>query len=427
VGTTSGRWWSAGLRRLDQYRASILAAGAVYLTLTTIVPILVTPYRYDDTINRNYPEILTSGGQSLVPSLLHEWHVQTLAWMTNQGRFFPAGALWTVSVFSLFTTRETYKTLLGTLVALVVVLVAWLAVVLTRRGDTAVVVVVGLSATLTLRNYYDGLDSFAGLLPLTIALTVAAGVLLIRGRGWPSFATATLLWSGSLVTYEVGIVLTPVLCLAVWLSTRRLGRSLALLWPAAADMLLVLHLRGNAAAVAPAYQSNLEVGPMLSTCVKQTAAALPLSQYWYPGAASLDFQFRLFLMDVVLVALPVGVMLVCVLRSRPDPSWRSLGILSLIGSGAWLLPPVLVAIALRWQEELPPGQGYLSVVWGYVGVAVLTATGWLALAKRFAGAPSLSGRMVLAGSTATVSILAALNIAQSFALAGAFAFPMSTG
>ena len=34
-----------------------------------------------------------------------------------------------------------------------------------------------------------------------------------------------------------------------------------------------------------------------------------------------------------------------------------------------------IQVSLGWQKELPPGEGYVSVVWGCVGVAILMAVG----------------------------------------------------
>jgi len=123
------------------------------------------------------------------------------------------------------------------------------------------------------------------------------------------------------------------------------------------------------------------------------------------------------------VGIPVAIVLACVHRSRPDPSWRSLGMLALLGGMFWLAPPVLIAITLRWQDELPPGQGYLSVVWGYVGVALLLAVGWLALSKRRQHHAGAATRTAFLSGTAALSLMVALSIAQSLSIADQITFP----
>lgn len=182
VPSWTSRRWSLGARPLDTHRTAILAAGTIYVTLLSLAPVLMTPYRGDDTINRNTPQVLTASGQSLLEAALGEFKAQVLAWMTNQGRFFPGSVAWTLSVFSVFRTRLAYKLLLVALCLVMILLVAWLVATLTRSSAAAVATATSLGATLTLRLWADGLDSFAGLLPLTIACAVASALLLIRGR-----------------------------------------------------------------------------------------------------------------------------------------------------------------------------------------------------------------------------------------------------
>jgi hypothetical protein len=84
----------------------------------------------------------------------------------------------------------------------------------------------------------------------------------------------------------------------------------------------------------------------------------------------------------------------------------------------WLLPPVLIAVSLGWQKELPAGQAYVSVVWGYVGVALLVTAGWAALADR----PRRGWqRLALPVATALVALAAAGSVAQSITVAGLIA------
>jgi hypothetical protein len=418
-------WWSALAALLDLHRSAILAAGTAYLALLSLTPVLMTPYRGDDTMNYNAPQLLTASGQPLLGALAKGLRSQVIDWMTNQGRFFPGSYVWTMSVFSTFQTRLAYKLFLVLLSLVMIGLLARLAMTLTRSSGAAAVMAIGLGATLTLRLWADGMDSFAGLLPFTICLAVGSTLLLLHGRGWVSVVLALVLWVSALLTYEVVIVLTPALCLALWLSRRGTGRSLTLLWPSLVDGLGVLYLRSHAVSEVPAYQANFEFGRVAVTYVKQAAAALPLSQVWYPGSVAPHISRLLVVMTIACVGVPVGVLLSCVHRSRPEPPWRSLGILSLIGGTFWLAPPVLVAITLRWQNELPRGQGYLSVVWGYVGVAMVLVAIWLAVSKRRARSAGAGNLAALVSVTVILAVIAALNVAQSFSIAERFAFPVS--
>ena len=412
---------STARHALDARASAALGAGLAYLVLATLAPIVLTPYRQDDAINRNFPITLSAGGRSLLPSALHEIASQVTSWMANQGRFFPGSVIWTISVFSVFRDRLTYKIFLVVLALALTILIARLAATLTRTTSSVTAVVVGLGSTVTLRLWADALDSFAGLLPLTIGLAVASTLLLLRGRGRASVVLAVMLWSIALLTYEVAIVVTPVLCVAVWYARRGMPRSLALVWPSLLDGLGVLYLRAHAVAEAPAYQTSFALRRVVATYIRQAAAALPLAQEWYPGSSSLHISRTLIGLLTICIGAPAAWLLARSRRAGGQPTWPSLGILALVGGWFWLAPPVLVAVTVRWQETLPPGQGYLSAVWGYVGVALLLAALWLAFAKLYTERPSTLTLAAFALVTGALSVLVAANIAQSLTIAEHFA------
>lgn len=132
----------------------------------------------------------------------------------------------------------------------------------------------------------------------------------------------------------------------------------------------------------------------------------------------MSFEPALLVMVLVLVAVPVSVLLTLV-ASRPlDLRRAATAKVAFLGASMWLLPPLLVAISLGWQNELPPGQAYVSVVWGYVGVALLMTAGWAALADR----PRRGWqRFALPVATAVVALAAAGSVAQSVAVASVLA------
>jgi hypothetical protein len=170
-----------------------------------------------------------------------------------------------------------------------------------------------------------------------------------------------------------------------------------------------------------AYRINLEPLPVLVTYLKQAVGALPWSTQWYPGTtARMTIDPALLILAVALVAVPVVVLLTYVARERIDVTGVALARLVLLGGSMWLLPPVLVAVSLGWQNDLPPGQAYVSVVWGYVGVAILAAAGWLALAR---GEPTARGRRGVAMHLASgvIGLAAAASVAQSVAVAALLA------
>jgi hypothetical protein len=82
----------------------------------------------------------------------------------------------------------------------------------------------------------------------------------------------------------------------------------------------------------------------------------------------------------------------------------------------------LVAVTRRWQEELPPGQGYLAVVWGYVGCALLLVSAWLALVKIASASHRYMAWFVHAASC-VLAIATAVTCAVNIQLASQSAFP----
>ncbi len=398
------------------HRAEVISAGSAYLALVSVLPILTTPYRSDDKISAEIPNEITGSGLAAVRSALGVAHTMFAPWMADRGRFFPGSALWTVSVFTAFPSRLSYKVFLAGLVLIMVLLTALMLRTLVGRAS-AHVVVVTLAASLTLRNWFDGLDTFTGVLPFTICLTLATGLLLLKGRSWPSAVTAALLWTYALTSYEVAILLAPTLVILV-ITRRRWQRTLPVLLSTLGILALVAVLRSRALnPPGDAYTLNLDPSAVLATYLRQTLSALPLAEQWYPGAAPLTVDLPVIALMIGLVGIPAAVVLSALSHGTRPESWPRLGVATLLGLSCWLLPPLLIAVSLGWQRELPPGEGYVSVVWGYVGVSILMAVGWIVLARRAATRPTGLRRFALHSSTAVISVLCALTVAQSATIA----------
>lgn len=402
-------------------RGAVLAASAATLVAcVTVAPIASTPLRSDDKINSRLPESWTGDGTfARLESAAHGVAHLVKLWMTTEGRFFPGSATWTAVVFGTFRTTASYKLMLAVLCLLMLCLAGALAAVVVRTPWAAALTLVSGGATVTLRAWFDGLDSFSGVVTLTVCLALAAVLWLLVGRGAVSVVAAMIAWSYALVTYEVVILLTPVVVALVWWRTRRSWRALAVVWPSAVVTVVVLMLRSSATPD-PAYVVNLEPVRVLVTGLKQSAAALPLAQLWYPGAPEwLRLDSSLAWLLVVVVGVPVGVVLAATATCVATPQRRDVGALAGLGAALWLLPGMLVAVSLGWQNELPRGQGYVSVVWGYVGVALLLAAAWLAVLRWSRGRRenSRAARGALVAVSCALCVLAAVNVAQSITVA----------
>lgn len=402
-------------------RFMTLSALSTYVALMVTVPVLLTPYRADDEINRNYLLEHARGDWS-------HWdyfYKYTTQWMTNEGRFFPGSVAWGQLVYSVTTARVEYKLFL-VLLALAAFTATGLVVArLTGQPVLAALLVLAMAPVWQIRNFYDGISAFAGLLPMTVLLVFTASYLLCRYRAWKVVLLAAALWSVVLMTYEVAILLTPVLAAVTWWQQRTRRSVLALVVPAMLVTAVVLRLRATMPrAPAPGYTVGLDPHDVLVTYVKQLSAALPLSQFWYPGAADMPaVSPRLALISLLVLGVPALCAQLLLRRVCPAVPTRALSFLSLLGLWCWLASGAFVAVTVRWQTELPPGQGYLAVVWGYVGVALLLTAGWLTLHRSSVVRPSVWRRSLLHGFAVLLSLAAAGTFASNLALADALSRP----
>lgn len=411
---------------LDTHRSTVVGALTTWVLGVAVAPVAGTRYRSDDLVNSGVQDGFAPGPWGALRGSA-SWVVEvTGLWVRTEGRFFPGSAAWTMAVFGIAPSEAAYKVVLALLGAAALLLAAAVTATLVRTGAAVPVVVVATAGVLTLRPWFDGLDTFSGVVPLTACLTLGALLLLLRGRGRLSAVAAVVAWTYALLTYEVAILLTPVLCLVVLVHGRSRRRASLPLLPAAAVSVLVLVLRAHAAREGAAYAASLEPGAVLATYGKQVAAPLPLAQVWFPRAEVPVVQdVALLPVMAVAVGLPVLVLLLCVARSPAAARATQLRWAAVLGAATWWCTPLLVAVSAGWQQELPRGQGYLAVVWGYLGIGVLAAAGWLALARRRAhrGGRATTAALVLASLALAAAVVAtsslSITVARSMVPAGA--------
>ena len=345
------------------------------LTTLVVAPISMLPYAADDLINRTWATFSWSKSWDSVVTLQRSW-------MFEQGRFFPGGSLYGVPMWHLLDTRATYMTYLVLLNLACLALVGFVCLRVTRSLDVTVIGVVALGACMQIRwGAFDGLSSFAGLVPYTIVLTILSGLgaaqLLHTGRRWWLIPTA-IAWTLAITAYEVSLLMFPAMIVLIVVANRDRDRrqwtwALApLVIPAIAEAAISVYLHSGATAVAPAYEINLG-GPVGSTFLKQFTAALPSSQYWLGGTPEgIHLSPTLSVMLVLAVALPAFLVWRSRFAAKAIPLRLSVGLV-VAGSWAWLVPSLLAGITLRWQEELIFGQGYVYLPYEYVGIALISA------------------------------------------------------
>jgi hypothetical protein len=402
-------------REVANRRQRALAAVVVStVALVTVLPVLATGYAGDDTINRTLPEVMAR-------DRLTRWSVftsLTTSWIRTEGRVYPGSVAYGTAVFSVFTTRVAYKAFLVVMLAGALVGFAWWLATATRSGMLALAGVVCVVSAWQFRSpvWHDSVTSYAGVLPYTCALIFCAGALIDSDRQRPwRLVVAAVLWALATVTYEVTVILTPAVLAVLWLRPLerriRVRGAVAIGIPTLVDLLVVAVARSRLQTPpAPGYTLNLVPGPMLTTAWTQVVAALPLSQRWIPGAVAPSSRIGVLL---VAACIPMGFATTIVI-------WRSSRViavsvrwwlLAVIGVWFWVAPSVLVGATARWQQELPTGQGYLSVMVETFGFSVVVVSALGAL-RCMAQARSLKWASTIALAIATlVGIAVTANIA----------------
>jgi hypothetical protein len=114
-----------------------------------------------------------------------------------------------------------------------------------------------------LRVWFDGVSGFAGLVPLSIALTLGALALVVWRPGVRWAVLAGAMYSVALLTYEPVILFAPVLAIIIWWVRRRWQPVAPVLGPALVLGVTFLVARARLAAP-PSTSYTLVVDPARS-------------------------------------------------------------------------------------------------------------------------------------------------------------------
>jgi hypothetical protein len=395
--------------------APIMAAIVTWVIGIYVALVLESPYRNDDLLNKEIPSILKTTHQSLGGFI---W-LQVSGYVRADARFFPGGLGWTYALFDVFDERSSYKLVVGLLLALGLSITGLCVAAMARSWVPAGAFVLIASGTLQVRLWADGLTSFAGLMMLTTALTLGALLLLLvkSGRWWT--ALAGVLYLAALLTYEAVFVLAPFLIAVIVLSRRDWRPTIAIAVPAILALLTAISLRLITHAH-PISEYTLSFGPsaVLSTFAKQMVAALPLTQWWIGHTDGLPpIAGTLILLSVVLVGLPVFLGLYHLARNLRLPNEHAAKLCGLLGAGLWIAPAALIAVTKRWQVSMPWGQGYISVVYEYLGFALCLLSLWLFVGRRLQiGYRERAIRVWNIGGAAALAVMATMTLAANLSL-----------
>ncbi len=395
--------------------APIMAAIVTWVIGVYVALILESPYWNDDILDKNLPSILKATHTSLGGYI---W-TQISAFVSIDARFDPGLLAWTFSLFDVFDNRSSYKLVIGLLLALALSITGLCVAAMARNWVPAGAFVLIASGTLQVRLWADGITSFAGVMTLTTALTFGALLLLLvkPGRGWMVLAGG--LYLAALLTYEAVFLFAPVMIIIIILLRRDWRPAIAIAVPALLALLTALSLRlfTNAHPIAE-YTLSFGPGAVLTTFAKQMIAAFPLSQWWLGHTTGLPpIAGTFILMSAVLIGIPVFLGLRRLAENLRLPNERVVYLYGLLGVWMWVAPAILIAVTKRWQTDIPWGQGYISVVYEYFGLALCLLSLWLIIGSRLqASHGGRSPRAWNAGGAAMLALLSTLTMAANLSL-----------
>jgi hypothetical protein len=395
--------------------APIMAAVVTWVIGLYVALVLESPYWNDDILNKNLPSTLKASHMSLAGFI---W-AQISAFVRIDARFFPGGLAWTYSLFDVFDNRTAYKLVVGLMLALALSVAGLCVASIAKSWVPAGAFVLIASGTLQVRLWADGITSFAGLMTLTTALTLGALLLLLvkSGRWWTVLAGA--LYLAALLTYEAVFALAPVMIAIIVLSGRDWRPTIAIAVPATLAFLTAISLKllTNAHPISE-YTLSFLPGAIISTFAKQMVAALPLSQWWLGHTVGLPpIAGTLILLSAVLIGVPVFIGLRHLAQHLPPSDARTAALLGLLGAWMWIAPAVLIAVTKRWQTGIPLGQGYISVVYEYFGLALCLLSLWLFIGGRLrAGQGRRAVQAWNVGGPAAFAVLSTLTLAANLSL-----------
>lgn len=378
--------------------------------------ILESPYRNDDLIDRNIRTTLRELHMSLGAYI---WSGHIVPFIERDARFDPVLWAWTLTVFDVFDNRNSYKLVVGLVLLLALVAVALCVAAIARSWLPGAAFVLIVAGTLQVRPWSDGMGSFAGDIALTLALTFGAVLVLLTRPGVRWTVLAGVLYLLALFSYEYMLLFAPALAFIVFVRRRDWRPLLAIAIPAAISVSIDISMRvfGNPHPV-PEYALSWRPHLILETFAKQFLAALPLSQWWLGHAVAMPpIAGTLIVTSAVIVGLPVLVGMYSLAGSLGSIAERTLGLCALLGAWIWVTSSILVALTERWQTGIPWGQGYVPVVFEYVGLALCLLALWGLLDHRLRLRLTPSGLHVWTVSSALlVAALATMTMAGNLSV-----------
>ena len=350
-------------------------------------PILSTPLGADDMWMSSLPSRYWYGTETPIG----HFSSQSQFWL-DRGRLLTLTLLLETFVFEAFDSREVYKFYLLVLNILVAYSIHRLLALLKFPMVYSMIAILAFLSLGQLRPFFDARLHFAGLQQL-----IALGIIWVtinilkfrrdRDAKYVSWASLTFILSASL--YESIVVFLPMwyLMLAWDSDTKRLRVKRSMLSFYALTgiyVMLTLAVRARATVKLEAYSIGLNKDAILRTYSEQLLGTFPSRMF---DTVDVYAQFKMSTVDVNNYALKaLWLLALCIfllaafnavsINDQPKLPLEdkfSQAVTVFFSLSCLLLPPILIAISVRWQQDLRTGLPYISVYIQQIGIAILIA------------------------------------------------------
>lgn len=318
----------------------------------------------------------TSGFQSWI----EETELWTNGWIKGQGRFFPTAVAVSRGAFIFITSLEIYKVVQLISMLILVILVATTISRKLKNPSLFAPSILLSTVLVQVRHDFDPYFAFSFLLPLTMILFLLIS-LVVDSLEWSGrfknlsnlFLLVTLSFL-CFTTYEYSLILSPVLLLLAFDSSRTLPKdkikSLFIVGLVALTLVLLtlLVLRPRRENKIPSYELAFNFVPFFRAFLSQLIAPLPFSQQIF-GTLDVTIMHRPLLFIGLFLILFISV------PFKVENFTGQTSKIPLLFSGIylWVVPAVLVALTQRWQVDnaLSVGKSYLPVLFQIVGISFI--------------------------------------------------------
>lgn len=361
---------------------------AIFYAILVLLPIAWTPLTADDIPNSKSRVGISDMEGGFFSNFVSLFLSNTQQWIDAEGRFFPGATLYTLSIHTLFQGIGLYKVYLFVIsLTLFVILFQVMARILPFNFAIFGTLFALSGYSLRYRYFHDGVSSFAGQVPFAGVLFLLSILLLIDNKyAFRKFTFPISVFSFvfAALTYEHVVTFVPGVMIFLFFNSPKIFRNRNVLTFSLLlflQLILTLKLRSGVKS-APAYTLDFESLDFVYTAFKQLLSPLPASQFLFSkpdflGAVEQNYLLHnlvwIFIFCLGFITIGLRAFQRLAVDNFTKTSWLKLVSIGLLGLNILIVPSLLTGATLRWQSELPSGEGYLCVVLQSIGLGFFMA------------------------------------------------------